>query len=197
MSRKLLSVQQRAVKPTDYIAILEALANITTSEKANRKWQLYFRVLWETGIRPGEALGIVASDVGSGFLKVRRLKKKGHPEDEVKIQPVLELALKSYIASARLKPKDRLFPTTIQSVHFIFNQVKHKLCLPEYITPHSFRHGFAMNFKEQAPPELKADALKLLTLLQRALAHENISSTSVYIQSDKSEVDKLIEEMRF
>ena len=197
MSRKLLSVQQRAIKLADYIAINQALANITTLALANRKWQLYFRVLWETGIRPGEALNIKTSEVHSGYLTIHRLKKKGHPEDEVKIQPLLELSLNSYIALEKIKPNRKLFPNTIQAVHFIFNRVKRKLNLPNSITPLSFRHGFAMNFLEQAPKPLKADAVKLLRLLQRALAHNNLSSTSVYIQADKEEVDEIVKQMKF
>ena len=40
-------------------------------------------------------------------------------------------------------------------------------------------------------------AVKLLRLLQRALAHNNLSSTSVYIQADKEEVDEIIRQMKF
>ena len=183
--------------PSDYIAIQQALANITTSALANRKWQLYFRVLWETGIRPGEALNLKAAGVHNGCLIIHRLKKEGHPEDEVKIQPLLETALKSYIALEKIKPNHKVFPNTIQAVHFVFNRVKRKLNLPDSITPHSFRHGFAMNFLEQAPKPLKADAVKLLRLLQRALAHNDLSSTSVYIQADKAEVDEIVKQMKF
>ncbi len=197
MSNKLLSVQQRAVRPADYLLIQQALAGITANERVNRKWGCYFRVLWETGIRPGEALALTASEVRTESLLVHRLKKKGHPEDEVRIQPTLELALSSYIAAERIKPSQRLFPDTIQAVHFIFNKVKAKLGLPESITPHSFRHGFAMNVLAQAPPALKADAVKMLKVLQRALAHKTISTVGVYLEVDKSDVDSLISGMRF
>jgi len=187
----------RAVKPIDYIAIQQILGSITSIEKVNRKWQLYFRVLWETGIRPGEALALKASEVQSQSLLVHRLKKKGHPEDEVKIQPQLELALQSYIALEKKKPSHRLFPDTIQAVHFIFNRVKKKLSLPDSITPHSFRHGFAMNLVAQSPPALRADATKMLKVLQRALAHKSMSTIGVYLEVDKSDVDKVIDGMRF
>jgi len=192
---KLLSVRQRAIKPADYMAIQSTLVNITSSEKANRKWQLYFRVLWETGIRPGEGLNITAADVGTGYLAIRRLKKKGHPEDQVKIQPMLELALKEYIRAEKIRKK--LFPDSIQAVHFIFNRVKKRLNLPDSITPHSFRHGFALNIIDQAPKALKQDPVRLLRLLQRSLAHDSISSTSIYITADKEDVDGLINGMKF
>ncbi len=191
----LLSIRRRAVKPVDFIAIQQTLANITSSEVVNRKWQLYFRVLWETGIRPGEGLNIKASDVRAGTLIVRRLKKAGHPEDEIRIQPLLELALKDYISTEKVK--GRLFPVTIQAVHFIFNQVKKRAHLPNSITPHSFRHGFALNFLSQAPKPLKADPVRLLRLLQRSLAHRSLDSTSVYIHADKEEVDEVIDGMQF
>ena len=173
---------QRAVTPTDYLAILHSLGSITSIEKVNRKWQMYFRVLWETGIRPGEALALKASDVRSQSLLVHRLKKKGHPEDEVKIQPQLELALQSYIAMEKIKPTQRLFPDTIQAAHFIFDRVKKRLGLPDSITPHSFRHGFAMNMVAQSPPALKGDAVKMLKVLQRALGHKNMSTVSTYLE---------------
>ena len=187
----------RAVRPADYILIQQALVTITSSERVNRKWSLYFRVLWETGIRPGEALALKASEVQSESLLVHRLKKKGHPEDEVKIQPTLGLALQSYIALGKIKPGQRLFPDSIGAVHFIFNRVKQKLNLPKSITPHSFRHGFAMNVVAQAPPALKADAVKMLKTLQRALAHKSVNTVGVYLEVGKEDVDSLIAGMKF
>jgi integrase len=192
---RLLSIRQRAIKPVNYIAIQQALAYVTSSESANRKWQLYFRLLWETGMRPGEALNLRAKDIRTGFLIVHRLKKAGHPEDEIRIQPLLEFEIKEYIKIQAIK--GRLFPYTIQAVHFIFNKVKKKVLLPASITPHSFRHGFALNVLDQAPPELKKDPVRLLRLLQRSLAHTSIASTSVYINADKEEVDDLMNQMKF
>ncbi len=191
----LKSIRKRAIMPINYIAIQQALVGITSSETANRKWGPYFRVLWETGMRPGGALNLRAHDIRTSLLIVHRLKKAGHPEDEIRIQPLLEFELKEYIKSQEIK--GRLFPDTIQAVHFIFNKVKKKVLLPASITPHSFRHGFALNILDQAPPELKADPVRLLRLLQRSLAHTSIASTSVYINADKEEVDDLIKGMKF
>jgi len=187
----------RSVTPAMYVLIDRCLATVTSIARVNHKWQLYFRVLWETGIRPGEGLNLTAQDISQGKLIVHRLKKKGHPADSVPIQLPLERALREYIRTEKIRPKGKLFPESIQGVHFIFNRVKQKLLLPDSITPHSFRHGFAMNVLQQAPPELKADAVRMLKVLQRMLAHENINTTAVYLETTRDEIEDILGKMKF
>ena len=54
----------RVITPEEYQRFLEAAS--TT------RWRAYFEVLWETGLRPSEALGLKAEDIVGRVIRVRR-----------------------------------------------------------------------------------------------------------------------------
>ena len=188
-------IRQRAIKPLDYIRIQTACGHVTSNERVNQKWSLYFRIRWETGIRPSEGLNLKAQDVYPGMLKVARLKKREEAIDHVVIQPLLETAIHEYIIEENIKPTQRLFPDTIQGAWYIFKKIKDELGLPDTITLHSFRHGFALNFLSQV--KQSSDPTTALRYLQRALGHTNLTSTQVYIRAEQTEVDDQMKRMRF
>lgn len=188
-----LDVGARAINPGQMILLYAACDTLTESKKINEKWKLYFRIRWETGIRPSEGLNLTASDIQNDHIIVYRLKKKEHRPDFVHIQPSLSLAIQDYIL--KYKIKKRLFPHTIQGATFIFNKIKQKIGLPWYITLHSFRHGFAMNYLGQLPSQ--THPVIALTQLQRLLGHKSLTHVINYIRADKSETDKVIDQMKF
>ena len=183
----------RAITPEQMVLIYLACNKLTLLESVNEKWKLYFRVRWETGIRPSEALNLKAKDIQADHIVVFRLKKRKAKPDLVHIQPLLAQALKDYVLKNNIR--GRLFPNTIQAATFMFNRIKKRIGLPSYITLHSFRHGFAMNFLRQLPTD--THSLIALTQLQRLLGHSSLKWVLPYIRADKVETDKAIDRMRF
>jgi integrase len=194
-SSSLISRRRKAITPEEYMLIQLTCRQVTTSSGINLKWALYFNLMWETGIRPTEALHVKAEDVKAGTIEVRRLKKKGRPVDIVTIQPHLQLELQDYISKNKIKPGRKLFPEGIMGARYIFEKIKKMARLRPELTLHSFRHGFAMNFLRQIPRD--KTAAEGLALLQRALGHANISATSAYIKADEVDVAEQIRGMKF
>ena len=194
--RLLLTPKVRAITPEEYFLIQLAAKHVTGSSKINQKWSLYFRTLWETGIRPSEGLGLKAQGVEEEYIIITSLKKKGRPQVRIKIQPSLSVELRKFIASQRIRPSQRLFPETIQGAKYIFDKVKaSQPTIRKWLTLHGFRHGFAVNFLNQAPRDVPA--AEVLTWLQRALRHTSIGTTGVYIQATEEQVEAHLDRMKF
>jgi len=187
-----VSLETKAIQPAEVVLALNACLNLTLNSRVNKKWYLYLRVRWETGIRPGEALNIKVDDIFSDKIRIYRFKKTGRPEDFVPIQPNLYQELEQYIKQYKIKGK--IFPETIQGATYIWNKIKRKAGLRSCLTLHSFRHGFAYNFLRQAKTLSASDAL---AQLQRALNHENINTTSQYIRPTFDAISKTIKGMKF
>jgi len=193
---KLLSVRGRAITPEQYREAVSACTSLTASQKVNDKWALYLRVLWETGVRASEALAIVPEDIQGDTLTIRRLKRKKKLLDEIPIQESLQGALARHINGNRIRAASRrLFPESYGNVSYIWRSIREAAGLPKYLTLHSFRHGFAINFIKQSPGD--ATPTEVLAWLQDALGHSSISSTSVYTQTEKEETRKHIARMKF
>ncbi len=189
------NLESKAIQPHDAHAIIIAASVITSSRASNEKWSLYFETMWETGLRPSEVLAIRASDVAGDFkLRIRRLKKKGHPEDTMPIQLALQSLLLAYVNKYHIRPSQRLFPNTIQAATQIFHKCREAVGARPHLTLHGFRHGFAFNFLRQATHESSAETL---VRLQRALDHANITTTSQYTKAGMTQVAEDIQKMRF
>lgn len=65
--RLLLKLPAAAPSDTYHFTVEEALAII---DKAQGRWKTFFRILAETGMRPGECAGLRVCDVGAGSLTV-------------------------------------------------------------------------------------------------------------------------------
>jgi len=189
MVKTRLPLDSRAIQPYEFLAIYHTCDRVSRNKYVCDKWKLYFRIRWETGIRPGEALNLRTEDVYFDRLRVYRLKKKGKVEDYVPIRRDLYLDIVNYIN--KYKVKGRLFPETIQGATYIWNKLKKMTGIRQHLTLHSFRHGFAYNYLEQA----KGSAGEALAKLQRLLAHENITTTAQYTRPTfkklKEEIDSI------
>ncbi len=202
MPARLISWRSKALKLHEYLLVQQTVANIGLSAEIALKWSLYFKVGWQTGMRPSEVLSIEAPNIVQEtdennkvvyYIYFNRLKKKNAPLDAFPIQPALYRELRAYIKERGIRGV--LFPETIQGVKYIFDKVKAKSRLRDELTPHSFRHGFACYFLDNKPKDM--DPLTALRILQRLLGHSSIAITSRYIQLDKEEGDKLVRKIDF
>ncbi len=182
-----LTLESRAITPTEARAAI-AWARSLRGEK----WALYLRSLWETGLRPSEILGLTIDNLGTDHIRFQRLKKKGHPWDQVPIQSGLALSLKLYAQKAKIK-KGRLFPNTFQAAWYMLEEVKSHAKIRSHITLHSFRHGFAYNMlsQQQDQPAIA------LPLLQRWLGHSSIATTAIYTKPTYDALQQAAKDLKF
>lgn len=140
-----------------------------------------FELLYATGIRVAELIGLNVQDLDSrnGYIRVMG---KGSKE---RIVPVGEHALDSveeYLRTHRLelagsKDQDALFLNargerlTTRGVQYIINECSLHLEIHKDISPHSFRHTFATHLLDNG-----AD----LRAIQELLGHSSLGTTQVY-----------------
>ncbi len=142
-------------------------------------------LLWGTGLRIGEALGLSRGALGPEPGSVRELtvRGKGGRERIVPVLPVVAEALAAYCAACpwplpAARPLFRgarggpLQPAVVQR---LVRELRLALGLPETATPHALRHSFASH--------LLADGADL-RVIQELLGHRSLSTTQVYTRVD-------------
>jgi integrase len=148
-----------------------------------------FRPLWVTnfestfvyqhGLRISEALSLTRSSIKRGYLRVVA-KKKGKPSDEKMAADTLELW--NRVAANKL-PNTLVFGVSRQWCSEIFHRcaAKARIELQPRQGIHSLRHSIAHHLLDSGAP---------LPVVQKALRHRSIGSTSVYIEADSADVDR-------
>lgn len=148
-------------------------------------------VMGAAGLRVSEACALRVSDVqperdehgrklDRGVLFVRG---KGGKERLAPLSPTLLRALRRYFVAVR--PVDFLLPNTTRTGALQPVTVRKALreacarCGVEVVTPHQLRHAFATTMLERG-----AD----LPTLQKALGHERLATTAVYLHVRRDKV---------
>jgi integrase/recombinase XerC len=138
---------------------------------------LLLAILVNTGIRPGEALALVAGDFvladHSPMMRVRRLKKRRERGvlDDLPISRTLGRAVRAYIRVKRLAPDALLFPVKIRRAQLMFRTLAERAGLPESVTLYSLRHTAGTRLY---------NATLDLRLTQEQLGHANARTTEIY-----------------
>lgn len=141
-------------------------------------------LLYGSGLRISEALGIVRKDAPTAERDVLRIVGKGGKERLVPVLPVTRNAIARYIALCPypLAPDTPLFlgakggrlgPRIVQ---LAVEHLRDTLDLPATATPHALRHSFATHL-------LSAGAD--LRQIQELLGHASLSTTQVYTEVDR------------
>lgn len=136
------------------------------------------RLMIATGIRVGSAIGLDVEDVDldAGHLHLRRTKGGG--ADRVIVPDPMIPVLRGYIAGRTAGP---LFPgrrgrTTSRHVGRRFAIWLDRAGITRSASPHSLRHSFATRLLARTGD---------LRLVQQALGHRSIASTTVYARCDE------------
>lgn len=146
-------------------------------------------LLYGSGLRISEALGIKRKDAPVAGIDVLRIVGKGSKERMVPVLPVTRAAVARYIALCphALAPDAALFrgekggTLSPRIVQLRMQALRAELALPETATPHALRHSFATHL-------LSAGAD--LRQIQELLGHASLSTTQVYTEVDR---DRLLE----
>lgn len=141
-------------------------------------------LLYGSGLRISEALGLRAKDAPVAGRDVMRISGKGGKERMVPVLPVTLDAVARYMTLApyALPPEGPLFlgakggPLSPRIVQLVMERMRDSLGLPETATPHALRHSFATHL-------LSAGAD--LRQIQELLGHASLSTTQVYTEVDR------------
>jgi len=152
--------------------------------------QAALTLIWGSGLRISEALGLRQADVPLG--EVIRVVGKGGKQREVPVLPVARAAVERYRALCP-HPAPRhsalflgarggaLGPRALQKA---MATARMALGLPPSATPHALRHAFATQLLA-AGGDLRA--------IQELLGHASLSTTQVYTQVDETRLMEVYE----
>lgn len=162
---------------------------------ATREWVVardtaVLTLLYGSGLRISEALGLDMRDAPVKGRDVLRIVGKGGKERVVPVLPVAQAAVQHYLDLCPFPRKpdaplfvgvrgDRLSPRIIQ---LLMARLRGALGLPESATPHALRHSFATHLLGHG-----AD----LREIQELLGHASLSTTQVYTEVDSSHLLKV------
>lgn len=144
---------------------------------------LILEVLFSSGLRVAELVGITVGDIALGEGEVRVLGK-GRKERITFISPgamaVMGLYLKQALPELKggpITPGDAVFmnyqgtPLSTRSVHRLLTKIAREAGLSQRISPHTFRHSFATHLLNHGVD---------LRVVQELLGHASIRTTQIY-----------------
>lgn len=172
----------KAVDEIDIEKIMDLLKDFNKENWCYLRDFALLTLIYGCGLRIMEALSITKNDLGEkDFI---RTSGKGDKERIVPILPIIKDRIEDYLTSCPygLAPDEAIFrgsrggpyhPTLFQT---LIRRIRKALHLPDYITPHAFRHSFATHLLENGGD---------LRSIQELLGHSSLSTTQRYTKVDK------------
>ena len=171
----------RPASPDDAVALAEEAGAGAASDWAGKRDLAILLLLYGSGLRVAEAMSLTAGSLPLGST-LRVTGKRG----KTRVVPVIDAvrsAIAEYAAACpfALDKAGPLFvgarggPLSADLVRRSVRNARHRLGLPDSITPHALRHSFATH--------LLAGGADLRSL-QELLGHASLSSTQIYTEVD-------------
>lgn len=140
-----------------------------------------FSLLYATGLRIGEAIGLKRRDLATA--ESLRVVGKGNKERQVPMLPQVRQTIERYLElcpydggmEAPLFYSVRGKPLSAREASRQLAMVRKALNLPDEVTPHALRHSFATHLLGQGGD---------LRTIQELLGHASLSTTQRYTQVD-------------
>lgn len=172
-----------------YLTPAEAHQLIDVAE--NERDSLFFRLLWETGVRISEAIAVILADVGRQGVRVLG---KGRKERVVFVQDSLVSAILFFAQEQGMGRDDYLFASrrgghiTKQRADQLIKQAAKRARLDRNVHAHLSRHGYAINF---------LNCSGRLDALQEQLGHQDINTTRIYLRLTDEDVKREVAKIQF
>ena len=174
----------RPASPADAMALAED-AGAASDDWVGKRDLAILLLLYGSGLRIAEAMGLTANVLPIGRT-LRVLGKRG----KTRVVPVVEAVREAITAYSLECPwplagMTPLFvgvrggPLNPDLVRRAVRNARHRLGLPDTLTPHALRHSFATH--------LLAGGADLRSL-QELLGHASLSSTQIYTQVDAAQL---------
>lgn len=156
--------------------------------KKNKRDEVIIRTLANTGLRVSELLSLTIHDINKREIYV---KGKGGKYREIIISPQLRKMLNEYVKDYRKNTdEEKLFTgkrgaLTRDAINkMIYKYAKKGHIKKSRAHPHSCRHFFGKRLAENG---------ESLDMIKTYLGHENITTTSIYTQRRKEELERSLE----
>ena len=176
------TVGRRLPKAIPYDSIERLLAATDPSTPVGLRDRALIEVMYGTGARVSEAVGLAIDDVDLRHLTIDLLGK-GNKHRKLPLGEVAAQAIDAYLVRARpalalagkgntvLFLNQRGAPLSRQSAGLILNDLAKKAELGITISPHTLRHSFATHLLERG-----AD----VRVVQELLGHASVTTTQIY-----------------
>jgi site-specific recombinase XerD len=162
------------------ISIILDAAKADTSSFGRRNF-LILLMLSRTGLRVSELVKLRKKDIKDNSIFV--LQGKFNKDRVVPLEKELDNILSFYLDT--LQPNNKLFNITDRQIRNVINKYAPKSM---EMHPHRFRHSFAVHY-------LKGGGN--LRSLQKILGHNNLNSTSVYLDLTLTDVREDFDKIKF
>lgn len=161
---------------------------------AKRNYALV-QLMVQVGLRVGEVAKLCTVDVviqsRSGMVRVQ--EGKGQRQREVPLNATARRALKSYLTTrGTVKKNDPLFSSSrgdrisVRSIQSVISLLSRRAKIKRIeVSPHTFRHTFAIGYIKQNPGKL----VELASLL----GHESLDTTAIYTRPTAEDLAKDLE----
>jgi integrase/recombinase XerD len=165
--------------------ITENEAKQMIAEAPDRKKQLLFKLLWQTGARISEVLEITPADVNfeDCLVTIHRKKRSDGAVQELPIPRELTSDLRIFIQERDVDPDDYIIDVHRKTAWQWTKKIGREV-LDRKVTPHMFRHGRAYYLLSQDVPG---------AFVARVLGHSTLGSIMQYFHPDTEALRKVVE----
>ena len=175
--------------PEEVAAILDACTNL--------KHKAVLMTSYSGGLRLGETLALLPSDIDSHRMVIRVEQGKGRKDRYVMLSEVLLGTLREYWKTFRpvrwlFEGKTQGEPLSASTAEKIFKLASRKAEVQKNVSFHSLRHAFATHLLEDGTN---------IRVIQALLGHRSLTTTQVYthvartyVNSTKSPIDRIVPE---
>lgn len=160
----------------------------------NLKHKALLMTSYSGGLRLGETLGLVISDIDSQRMVIRVEQGKGRKDRCVMLSPTLLNTLRTYYMAFRpvrflFEGRKRGEPLSPSTAEKVFTAAVGRVGIRKGVSFHSLRHAFATHLLE--------DGINI-RVIQALLGHQSLMTTQVYthvahtyVNATKSPLDRL------
>lgn len=179
-------------KPRVYLSEDEVI--FLTVEMKKPLLQVFYKFLYFSGLRLGEALKLTLDDINLNKKLIYVKQGKGGKNRTVPISEKLNKILKNYLENIRPELESKMFFATKRTgtlsdkyTRYVLRNTLINLGWKDKgITAHSFRHSFASGLVKN-----KVN----LKVIQKLLGHYDITVTAIYLNADAEDMKKAVEEL--
>jgi integrase/recombinase XerD len=177
------------------------LDQFTTRYPTQERNRVMIKLILDTGLRRAEAISLRWNDINlmSGKLKV--VQGKGAKDRILWVQEETLEELKHWkerqvdeLTKREAVNKDNLVFTTLtgnklnpNNFYKVVNGYSHKAGIAKEVSPHTLRHTFATDLYRET---------KNIRLVQKALGHEDLSTTMIYTHIVDDELEEAMKGFR-